>query len=512
MSELFFKIVDAIKQGSCETNYVICESLLRLKKGNNIDEFDQNGTLLYYAVFYRRTRFGQFLLCQGANPRISVGDNLSPLNLAQNKEFYQTDEQGKKLFKRLRLSTLPKQKFPLVIKSKVSETKYYNFKKKSFEYDNKKKVIGKGAFGQVKTFGDETDVIKVIRNNQLNPFQWYVKRVREGKLTKKLYPNTHYGFLLGDGKPTKFYMAMPRCKGISLSDFIGSKEFGQLALVKRQQLILACLFELQRVHNNEMVHFDIKPANFIVNPNTLDVCIIDFGLSHMSQNLGSDKALGGTFYHYAPEAIVGHMELTTAVDIYAMVPTILSIFVPDRKDVIYLYRDEAFVFIVEQQALRIISLLETVDVLLELIFSVKLNAVRDNVKLLQNTPDVYTKLCYSKNIIDILSFIFDKIKCSDLQAIKGIKVNFKKALGTIRKSIPPRNLIMNLEYDEYRFWINKGYPCEEIFALEQCNFIPEKIKKVWIMLLNLMQHPSPCQRANVVEVIDIVKKINQISV
>ena len=52
-----------------------------------------------------------------------------------------------------------------------------------------------------------------------------------------------------------------------------------------------------------MVHRDLKPENIMVNPETLDIKIIDFGLSAFYNDIDSLKTRVGTPYYVAPEVL-----------------------------------------------------------------------------------------------------------------------------------------------------------------------------------------------------------------
>lgn len=52
-----------------------------------------------------------------------------------------------------------------------------------------------------------------------------------------------------------------------------------------------------------MVHRDLKPDNIMVNPETLDIKIIDFGLSAFYNEMESLTTRVGTPYYVAPEVL-----------------------------------------------------------------------------------------------------------------------------------------------------------------------------------------------------------------
>lgn len=116
---------------------------------------------------------------------------------------------------------------------------------------------------------------------------------------------------------------MEYCGGGDLFDKITSQKDGQLFSEKKAASIMKKLFlGINHCHSNGVVHRDLKPENIMykemTNANdsmmtreasieTLEVKIIDFGLSKLLQNLqkGELRTLVGTPYYVAPEVLEG---------------------------------------------------------------------------------------------------------------------------------------------------------------------------------------------------------------
>lgn len=120
---------------------------------------------------------------------------------------------------------------------------------------------------------------------------------------------------LVDDRP--FY-AMEYIAGGTLSD-----RLKQTPLPPRQaaELLLALARAMQHAHEHHVLHRDLKPGNILLEPNTLDPKIADFGLA---KRLNDDTKLTrtgeifGSPSYMAPEQASGVMKLTTAVDVYAL--------------------------------------------------------------------------------------------------------------------------------------------------------------------------------------------------
>ncbi|MBD2543701.1 AAA family ATPase [Planktothricoides raciborskii] len=98
--------------------------------------------------------------------------------------------------------------------------------------------------------------------------------------------------------------------GMTLEDFGGTALnqlgiLGKLSLDKFLKLAIAIVRILEAVHTQEIIHKDINPSNLVLNPNTEEIKLIDFGLATLfSQETATfqpPNQLKGTLAYLAPE-------------------------------------------------------------------------------------------------------------------------------------------------------------------------------------------------------------------
>ncbi|MBD2152968.1 ATP-binding sensor histidine kinase [Leptolyngbya sp. FACHB-16] len=87
-----------------------------------------------------------------------------------------------------------------------------------------------------------------------------------------------------------------------LSEFLADQP---LAIPQFLRVAIALTETLGLLHQNNIIHKDIKPQNIILNPTTGEIQIIDFGIStrlpRENQSSGSPRVLEGTLAYISPE-------------------------------------------------------------------------------------------------------------------------------------------------------------------------------------------------------------------
>ncbi|AUV58558.1 mitogen-activated kinase 2 [Bandra megavirus] len=113
-------------------------------------------------------------------------------------------------------------------------------------------------------------------------------------------------------KPTNMIM---KCYDISLSDIIGNHLY-TLDLKQIYYYLLQIAHGIRYLHYNNIIHFDIKPDNIMLNGNTCK--IIDFGCSeYYFQEYISINTIKCTTTHRPPEAFNCDNLLNTSVDVWS---------------------------------------------------------------------------------------------------------------------------------------------------------------------------------------------------
>jgi len=109
--------------------------------------------------------------------------------------------------------------------------------------------------------------------------------------------------------------------GISLTEFLQQKPIADLPLFL--QLAIEMTEILSELHQQNIIHKDIKPSNFIIHPKTLALKLTDFNFSSRLQREMQDivppNRLEGTLVYMAPEQ-TGRMNMNIdyRADFYAL--------------------------------------------------------------------------------------------------------------------------------------------------------------------------------------------------
>ncbi len=114
-----------------------------------------------------------------------------------------------------------------------------------------------------------------------------------------------------------FYILMEYCEGIDLEKFIDNYR-NKKETIKEEiiyNITLGICLGLKELHNNNIIHIDIKHANIIVS-NNYKIKIVDFGVSKKIEKKKTLTKYVGTSYYMAPELIKGE-DYNNKVDIWA---------------------------------------------------------------------------------------------------------------------------------------------------------------------------------------------------
>lgn len=117
---------------------------------------------------------------------------------------------------------------------------------------------------------------------------------------------TYYGAFikkLGNGKDDQLWLVMEYCGAGSVSDLVKATKGNSFKEEWIQYILREMLRGLDHLHNNKVIHRDIKGQNVLLTDNA-DVKLVDFGVSaQLDKTIGRRNTFIGTPYWMAPEVI-----------------------------------------------------------------------------------------------------------------------------------------------------------------------------------------------------------------
>ncbi|EHY66161.1 CAMK/CAMKL/KIN1 protein kinase [Nematocida ausubeli] len=160
--------------------------------------------------------------------------------------------------------------------------------------------------------------IKIINRNKIG----IEKKVqRENRILREVlisYLLSHPNILkLEEFKYTKdhFYLIFKYIKGNQLLNEI--IKYKVLSEDKARKYFIQILDALNYIHNNNIVHRDIKIENILIDQND-NAILIDFGLSNIYEQNKYLNTFCGSLYFAAPELLSGHNYIGPEVDVYSL--------------------------------------------------------------------------------------------------------------------------------------------------------------------------------------------------
>ncbi len=164
------------------------------------------------------------------------------------------------------------------------------FSKLSFR-PNFNKLIGEGGCGDIYKCKDNPKIVIKLIKAELSSGETNKKIIEISQQSKHLM--TIYGHMqIGQIN----YVAMEYLHGKDLFDYL--EDIHPLPKKKIIKILGQTLKGLTVLHQNDIMHRDIKLDNLFFNPHTQTVKIVDFGLSHTG-SLAEDAV--GTAGYFAPE-------------------------------------------------------------------------------------------------------------------------------------------------------------------------------------------------------------------
>jgi len=162
--------------------------------------------------------------------------------------------------------------------------------------------IGSGAYGNVYKAIDKNSnivclkIINIKKDYNINYDSEYIfyKNFSSNKHNNII---TIYDVFIENNK---LYVVMEYINGLDLISYLENND-SKLELKECLDIILKIIDGLIFLHNNGIVHKDIKPENILID-NNKNIKIIDFGLSYYLNYKNFDKSYQtGTIYYMSPE-------------------------------------------------------------------------------------------------------------------------------------------------------------------------------------------------------------------
>ena len=100
----------------------------------------------------------------------------------------------------------------------------------------------------------------------------------------------------------RYALIMEDIGGVSLAEYEGRTS---LSIPQFLEISLQLAEILHQLHNNSIIHKDIKPANILICPETQQIKLLDFSISSLlpreTQTLQTPNVLEGTLAYLSPE-------------------------------------------------------------------------------------------------------------------------------------------------------------------------------------------------------------------
>ncbi|ESO92519.1 hypothetical protein LOTGIDRAFT_55852, partial [Lottia gigantea] len=104
--------------------------------------------------------------------------------------------------------------------------------------------------------------------------------------------------------------------GGELFDYISEKD--KLSEEEACKFLVQILDGVKHLHDNEIAHLDLKPENImLLNHNSQNIKLIDFGLAQKIDPKGDIRAMMGTAEFVAPE-VISYEPLSLATDMWSI--------------------------------------------------------------------------------------------------------------------------------------------------------------------------------------------------
>ncbi len=172
------------------------------------------------------------------------------------------------------------------------------------------KPIGRGAYGKVcaGVSLDTGELVAVKTQRQLHHRDEHeFVADNEGRILHKLGRLIDHAELDHHGPETTWYQVQPFAKGVLLNQYLYKKEGDELVKQRhgtraRITVALNLLKEVQALHQQGVLHKDLKPSNILICESTKEITLVDFGLAGLCiHGEQKNQEINGTEGYMAPE-------------------------------------------------------------------------------------------------------------------------------------------------------------------------------------------------------------------
>ncbi len=162
--------------------------------------------------------------------------------------------------------------------------------------------------------------IKVLPTTFVGRKTYFERFLREARAIASLdHPNVVQAYSV-DNEDDVHYIVMQYIQGTDLQRLVSDQ--GPLSFRQAADYIRQAALGLQHIHDKQLIHRDVKPANLMVDSQEI-IKVMDLGLVHLgtevrSLTLEHNENVLGTADYLAPEQAVNSHEVDRRVDIYAL--------------------------------------------------------------------------------------------------------------------------------------------------------------------------------------------------
>lgn len=244
-----------------------------------------------------------------------VDSSINPRKIRESQNILlKTPTKASKRQSSVKVSLTPAQKYEKKLTTRLNNAL------ENFQFST---LIGKGAFANVyRGINLITNQVVAIKQIILQPDQNVMELMGEIDLLKILkHPNIvkYHGFVKTS---TSLNVFLEYCSGGSLRQYYKKLNHG---LPEHQiiQYVKLILLGLNYLHEQGVVHRDVKAANVLIDAND-NIKLADFGVA--ARVTSEHETVVGTPNWMAPETVIGGEGLCTASDIWSLGATIIELF------------------------------------------------------------------------------------------------------------------------------------------------------------------------------------------